>query len=53
MNLISHNLNILQAKLKNSSYEPRSIRRVYIPKAGTDEKRPLGIPTVCDRIVQP
>ena len=49
---LSHNLNILQAKLKNSSYEPRSIRRVYIPKAGTDEKRPLGIPTVCDRIVQ-
>lgn len=28
------------------------IRRVYIPKPGTDEKRPLGIPTVRDRAKQ-
>ena len=49
---LNHNLNILQTKLQGNSYEPGCIRRVYIPKAGTDEKRPLGIPTVCDRIVQ-
>jgi len=31
---------------------PEPIRRVYIPKPGTDEKRPLGIPTIQDRAVQ-
>lgn len=33
-------------------YEPQKIRRVYIDKPGKIEKRPLGIPTVRDRIVQ-
>ena len=31
---------------------PQEIRRVHIPKPGTTETRPLGIPTVRDRIVQ-
>lgn len=32
--------------------EPRPVRRVWIPKPGTDERRPLGIPTLHDRAVQ-
>ena len=33
-------------------FEPQEIRRVYIDKPGKAEKRPLGIPTIRDRIVQ-
>lgn len=33
-------------------FEPQKIRRVYIDKPGKTEKRPLGIPTMRDRIVQ-
>jgi len=33
-------------------YEPQKIRREYIDKPGKPEKRPLGIPTIRDRIVQ-
>ena len=32
--------------------EPQAIRRTHIPKPGSTEKRPLGIPTVRDRVVQ-
>jgi RNA-directed DNA polymerase len=39
-------------QLKHGSYQPQSIRRVHIPKPGTDESRPLGMPTVRDRMVQ-
>jgi RNA-directed DNA polymerase len=39
-------------QLKNGTYQPQSIRRVHIPKPGTNETRPLGIPTVRDRMVQ-
>src|SRR5258707_3612763 len=45
------NLRRLSEQLRDGSYQPKEIRRTYIPKAdGT--MRPLGIPTVCDRIVQ-
>ena len=37
---------------REGSYEPQAIRRVFIPKPGSREQRPLGIPTVRDRVVQ-
>lgn len=42
----------LREDLRKRSYRPSSIRRVYIPKEGKKETRPLGIPTVRDRVVQ-
>jgi len=38
--------------IKQGTYQAKPIKRVYIPKAGSSEKRPLGIPTVTDRVVQ-
>ena len=42
----------LSRTLKDGSYQPAAIRREWIPKPGSREKRPLGIPTVRDRVVQ-
>ena len=39
-------------QIKRGSYQPKPVKRVWIDKPGSAEKRPLGIPTVVDRVVQ-
>jgi RNA-directed DNA polymerase len=43
---------LLASDLREHRYRPLPARRVFIPKPGTSEKRPLSIPAVRDRIVQ-
>lgn len=43
-------IEIVRARLYD--YNPNMVRRVWIPKPGKSEKRPLGIPTIIDRIIQ-
>jgi RNA-directed DNA polymerase len=42
----------LEQELRAARYQPQAVKRVWIPKAGSKEKRPLGVPTLRDRIVQ-
>jgi RNA-directed DNA polymerase len=42
----------LEEELRTGRDRPRAIKRVMIPKPGSDEKRPLGIPCIRDRVVQ-
>jgi RNA-directed DNA polymerase len=46
------NLEKLSQALADSSYQPQAVRRHWITKLGSKERRPLGIPTVRDRVVQ-
>jgi RNA-directed DNA polymerase len=45
-------LEMLSQALRTNTYKPQPVRRTYIPKLGSSEQRPLGIPTIIDRIVQ-
>jgi RNA-directed DNA polymerase len=45
-------LAVLGQRLASGSYRPQPVRRVEIDKPGTTAKRPLGIPTVVDRVCQ-
>jgi RNA-directed DNA polymerase len=42
----------LEEELRTGKYQPRAVKRVWIPKPGSSAKRPLGIPSVRDRVVQ-
>lgn len=43
---------IMKVRRSLDNYQPKSVRRVFIPKSGSDKMRPLGIPCIWDRLVQ-
>lgn len=49
---LENNIEKLIENMKEMAYKPKAVRRIYIPKPGSDKKRPLGIPAVEDKIVQ-
>jgi group II intron reverse transcriptase/maturase len=49
---LEENLKELVRQMKDKRYRPKPVKRVYIPKPGRGGKRPLGIPSVEDKLVQ-
>lgn len=49
---LMENLDDLIGRLHRMAYVPQPVRRVYIPKPGSDKQRPLGIPVLEDKLVQ-
>lgn len=49
---LEENLGKLSGSLKEGGYRPHAVRQRWIPKPGSTEERPLGIPTVRDRVAQ-
>ncbi|OOY82244.1 group II intron reverse transcriptase/maturase [Solemya velum gill symbiont] len=49
---LTDNISSLVRRLKDKTYRPQPVKRVYIPKPGKQEKRGLGLPTVEDKLVQ-
>jgi group II intron reverse transcriptase/maturase len=49
---LDYNLEQLLTRLHKMAYRPQPVLRIYIPKAGSDKMRPLGIPTLEDKLVQ-
>jgi len=42
----------LQGQLQNGQYQPKPVQRIWIPKLGSKELRPLGVPEVENRVVE-
>lgn len=49
---LERNVEDLVARMKRQAYKPQPTRRAWIPKPGSDRKRPLGIPVYEDKLVQ-
>jgi len=49
---LRENLESLVERVKSGSYKAPPVRRVYIPKGSGNEKRPIGIPTFEDKVLQ-
>jgi len=45
-------LNAVREEVRTGRYKPQPVRRVMIPKPGGAGQRPLGVPTIRDRVVQ-